>query len=149
MTTEMEKKFVENIKSALHENLSIIDLVDFAGKLQAAGEPELATILYRTWLSFNNTQWNHLVYFNLGVALATLADLDAAKLAYLQAIELSASFVPAHLNLANIYVQTGRLDEARGEWSCVLDNTSPANPEEKSWRQLATDNLARTHGTGG
>jgi tetratricopeptide (TPR) repeat protein len=143
MVSDMEKKFVDHIKSALHESLSIMDLVEFTGKLQTAGQPELAVALYRTWLAFNNTPYNHLVYFNFGVALSNLADSDAARDAYLQAIALSPSFVQPHLNLGHIYEQLGQLDAARSEWSWVVANTAPEKPDELSWRQIAANNLER------
>ncbi len=139
----METKFVQHIKSAWHGNLSITDLVDFAGQLEAAGQLELVAVLYKTWLACNNTPNNHLVCFNLGVTLSTLGNPDAAKDAYLQAIDLSPLFVLPHFNLGNIYERLGQSNTAIDEWSWVLDNTSTAKPDERSWRLLALNNLGR------
>ena len=135
--------FVQHIKSAWHGNLSIINLVEFAEQLQSTGQLELAAVLYQTWLACNNTQSNHLVYFNLGVTLSTLEKLDAAKDAYLKAIELSPSFVLPHFNLGNIFEKLGQLNAAIDKWSWVLENTSAAKPDERSWRLLALNNLGR------
>jgi hypothetical protein len=143
ITSDVEINYVEHIRSAWRGNLAITNLVDFAGQLEAAGELELAAVLYRTWLAYNNTPVNHLVYFNLGVALSALGNLDASKDAYLQAIALLPSFAPPHLNLGNVYERLGQLDAAMDQWAWVRDNCSTAEPDQNSWRQLALHNLER------
>ena len=139
----MDTKFVQHIKSAWRGNLSIVDLVAFAGELQDAGQLELVAVLYQTWLECNKTQESHFVYFNFGVTLSALGNPGAAKDAYRRAIELSPLFVPPHLNIGIMYEQLGQVDAAIGEWSWVLDNTSTENPDECSWRLLALNNLGR------
>ncbi|MDR3570185.1 MAG: tetratricopeptide repeat protein [Syntrophobacteraceae bacterium] len=138
-----ETNFVQNIKSAWRGDLSVMNLVGAAEKLESAGQSELVVVLYQTWVTCNNTQSNHLVYFNLGVALSALDKTDAAKDAYLKAIESSPSFALPRFNLGNIYEKLGQVDAAIATWSWVVDNTSTAKPDERSLRLMALNNLGR------
>jgi predicted O-linked N-acetylglucosamine transferase (SPINDLY family)/MoaA/NifB/PqqE/SkfB family radical SAM enzyme len=142
-SVRMETKFVQQLKAAWRGNLGIGDLVEFGDQLQAAGQPELVVVLYQTWLACNNTPENHLAYFNLGVLLSTLDKPNAAKDAYLKAIEVSPSFALPRINLGNIYERLGQSKAAVDQWSRVVDNTSTDKPEERSWRLLALNNLGR------
>lgn len=139
----MESEIAQQIKLAWQGKLNVTDLVSVADRLQAAGELELVAVLYQTWLARNNTPANHLVYFNYGVTLSTLENIDAAKDAYLQAIGLSPSFVQPHSNLGNVYERLGQFKSAIAEWSWVADNTSVEKPDERTLHLFALNNLGR------
>jgi predicted O-linked N-acetylglucosamine transferase (SPINDLY family) len=139
----MVSDFAQQLKLAWQGRLNLTDLITFAERLQAAGEPELVAVLYQTWLARNHTSANHLVYFNYGVTLSTLDNPDAAKDAYLQAIRLSPSFLQPHFNLGNVYERLGHIKAAIAEWSWVADHTSAGKPDERPLRLLALNNLGR------
>lgn len=138
-----EKEFVSKILLAWQGKLELIDLIDFASRLNALRQHALEAVLYQTWLARNNTQFNHLAYFNLGTALFSAEDIEGAKNAYLKAIKLAPAFVQPHLNLGLIYDHLYQADAAIAELLWVVDNTSVEMADLRSIRLLAINNLAR------
>ena len=57
------------------------------------------------------------VHSNLGLALATAGDAPSAESCYLRSIEISENFVDAHLNLANLLLEIGRIEEAANAYA--------------------------------
>ncbi|HXZ09397.1 MAG TPA: tetratricopeptide repeat protein, partial [Paraburkholderia sp.] len=141
----VETGFVPRILGARRGALSLNELIGYAGELEAARQPELAAILYETWLAHNDTPLNQFAYFNLGAVLFNANDLDGAKRAYVRAIELSPSFAQPHFNLGLIYERTNQPDAAIAEWSWVADNLSSEQEEERPMRLLALNNLGRLY----
>jgi predicted O-linked N-acetylglucosamine transferase (SPINDLY family) len=138
-----ESGFASHVLLAWQQKLSINDLLNCASQLEAAQQYELAAVLYQTWLSRNQTAFNHFAYFNLGAALSNVGDLEGAKNAYLQAIALSPTFVQPRFNLGSVYDRLGQPDAAVAEWTWVADHTSADNPDERAIRLLALNGLGR------
>jgi predicted O-linked N-acetylglucosamine transferase (SPINDLY family) len=138
-----ELKFASHIQLAWQQKLDINGLLNTASEFEATRLFELAAVLYQTWLGRNQTPFNHIVSFNLGAALTNAGDMEGAKVAYLQAIAMSPSFVQPHLYLGSIYERLSQFDAAIIEWSWVAEHASLDNPDERAIRLLALNNLGR------
>jgi predicted O-linked N-acetylglucosamine transferase (SPINDLY family) len=144
MSTE-DASFVLHLRLAWQRSLDFVQLFDCAEKLELNGQRELAAILYQTWLDRNNTSVNAFVYFNLGVVLFGMGDIDSAKAAYLNSIELMPSFLQSHFNLGIIYERINQHKAAIAEWLYVATNASTNDVAERSLRRQALNNLGRLY----
>ena len=141
--SDSESQFATQIMDAWQGKLEFNRLIGEAETLGGKQLLPLAAVLYQTWLRRNQTPFNHIAFFNLGTVLFNLGDLEGAKQAYLQASELSPSFVQPHFNLGLIYEREGKIDEAVSEWRWIDDHVLPNNLEHKSLLLLALNNLGR------
>jgi predicted O-linked N-acetylglucosamine transferase (SPINDLY family) len=139
--------FVSHILSARRATLNLTELFTIASQLEAAQQAELAAVLYETWIAHCGSPFKHFAHFNLGTTLFNLNDLEGAKRAYLQAIDLSPSFVQPHFNLGLIYERANQVDDALAQWSWVAENTSPDEADNRPLRLLALNNLGRLQET--
>ena len=71
------------------------------------------------------------VYNLLGFTLRKTGDYSTSLDYYRKALELRPDFKPAHEYLGELYIETGHLDEARGELS-ELSKLCPDGCEERS-----------------
>ena len=133
------------IAAAWHNSLSVGDLVSRCAELGAAGQHELAAVLYQTWLARNSTPFNHLVLFNLGATYNALGMVVEAKSTFLRVVELAPSFALAHSNLAIIYERLSQFDSAIAEWTWVTNTISPTDEANVPSRIQAINNLGRLH----
>ena len=140
----METEFTQQVLLAWRRELDLLGLCNAAASLQSAGQPELAAVLYQTWLSRNQTTANHLALFNLGVLLDSLGDLDGAKNAYLQAVSLAPAFMQPHFNLGTIYERAGRIEQALAHWRAIA-GMGPGQLDDRDIRLLALNNLGRVY----
>jgi len=60
------------------------------------------------------------IHTHLGLAFATARDARSAEECYRKAIALANDFADAHLNLANLLVESGRIDEAAIEYEAAV-----------------------------
>ena len=60
------------------------------------------------------------IHTHLGLAFATARDVRSAEGCYRKAIALANDFADAHLNLANLLVESGRIDEATIEYEAAI-----------------------------
>jgi len=109
--------FLTAVKKLTDANLTVIELIDAAERLRAAGEIELVTQLYKIWISFNQeNRLLYVAYFNYSVVLSGNHDYAGAKDALERAIASNPDFHPAYINLGSVYEKLGQLDEAVSRW---------------------------------
>ncbi|MCP3728301.1 acetylglucosamine transferase [Paraburkholderia sp. CNPSo 3272] len=144
-TNPVDAGYTGKLVSAWRGGLSLNEVVDYCSQLGAAGQHELAAVLYQTWLARNSTPFNHFVLFNLGASYNALGMTEEAKSAFLRVVELAPSFAQAHVNLAIIYERVDRIDASIAEWTWVANTTSPTDPENAPLRIQAFNNLGRIH----
>ena len=102
--------------------LSFNGLLTHAPELEAAGQPELAAVLYQTWLGRHVSPLQHVGFFNLGTVLFNLGDLNAAEQAFRRALELSPGFGHPRANLGLILERRACFDEAVAQWQWIVQN---------------------------
>ncbi len=145
LTNLADTGYSGKIVAAWRAGLSVNDVVSSAAELGAAGQHELAAVLYQTWLARNTTPFNHLVLFNLGASYNALGLIEEAKSAFLRVVELAPSFAQAHSNLAIIYERLDKIDSAIAEWMWVANTVSPNDESNAPLRIQAINNLGRLH----
>ncbi len=123
--------------------MDFTQLLEKAGALEAQGAPQLAAVLYQTWLARNPSPYAHAGYFNCALSLANAGDAQAAEQAYRKAIALYPAFAQPRLNLGMLYERQGKFDEALAEWRWVADNTQIGQPDNTPLVLMALNNLGR------
>ena len=135
--------YVAALNAAWDGKLELAQVITVAEQLAQAQQVPLAAVLYQTWLQHTDSPFAHAIQFNLGALLANHGDLDAARDAYLKAIELLPAFIQPRLNLALVYERQGKLDEAVAQWQWVDQNVSWTQPENRDFVTNALNNLGR------
>src|ERR1700675_1273500 len=104
--------FNDSISRAISHQLSIVELIDCATKLDALGQKQYAADLYKTWIAHNSSDGLlHAAYFNFGVALADLGDRAGAINAFQECIRLKPDFHPCYINLGRVFEDTGQVGD--------------------------------------
>jgi predicted O-linked N-acetylglucosamine transferase (SPINDLY family) len=118
------------------------DLIAYTSRLESAGLLPLSALLYQTWLTRNQSPYNHAVNFNLGATLNTLGDTVGAEAAYRRAISMAPTFAQPRLNLGLLMERSGQVDAAMAEWQWIVDNC-PRDDTARPLVQLAMNHLGR------
>lgn len=88
----------------------------------------------RRFLDLNRRQTNPQALFGAGMAQVALNRLDAAEKTFLQVLDLQPSYWQALGNLAGLYDQMGRLDEAASAYRRLLAQ-NPQDARARRWLQ--------------
>jgi tetratricopeptide (TPR) repeat protein len=139
----VEPEFASMVALAWQGKLDFNDLLNYAGRLEAAGNSPLAIVIYRTWLKRNQSRLEPFILFNLGVALTNEHDLAGAGEVYRRAIQLNPSFLQPRINLGLLLERQGDLAAALTEWRWVVAKASQADPDQQALRSLALNHLER------
>ncbi len=138
-----EPDFATNVLLAWQGQLDFFALLNYTSQLEGKGQHALAAVLYQTWLKRNQTQYNHFVYYNLGVALSNEGDLAGVEEAYGQAIRLSPTFLQPRLNLGLNLERQGKKDAALVEWRWIDEHASLDHPDQVVIKLQALNHLGR------
>ena len=82
--------------------LPLLELVQLAQDLIAAGQAELGCALYRVWLCHTSTAQRYAVAFNLGVAMQARGDVLQARMYFSHTLSWQPDFAPARQALATL-----------------------------------------------
>ena len=105
-------------------SLTLPELMERAGRLQAQGLLEAAAQLYEAWLAGGSSHPAGLrvvAFYNWGTVLGALQRHEAARDVYEQALALKPDFAQARLNLGHQQEHLGRIEEALAAWRAVAD----------------------------
>lgn len=140
-------EYADKIRAAWRAELSLGDVVQYGTRLTESGQPELAEVLYQTWLAHNETPFNYLVLFNLGAVQSVLERTEDARQTFSRVVELAPAFAQGHVNRAIVYERLGKLDVAISEWMWVANSVSPRDETNAAFRLQAFNNLGRLYET--
>lgn len=140
---KVNEQFSQTILLAWQGKLELSELIDTASRLDGEGFRPLAAVLYRTWLSRNESPMGHVVQFNLGATLSVERDLVGSEAAYREAIRLAPGFVQPRVNLGTLLEGQGKIEEALAEWRWVVDHVSPQDPNNKPLVVMALNQMGR------
>ena len=136
--------FNDSISRAISHQLSIVELIDCATKLDALGQKQFAADLYKTWIAHNSSDGLlHAAYFNFGVALADLGDRAGAINAFQECIRLKPDFHPCYINLGRVFEDTGQVGDAVTQWLKLVQDLSAVNGESVAQKITALEQIAR------
>jgi len=139
----VEPDFASQILLIWQKNLDFMELLNIASKYESQGQYPLAVVAYQTWLNRNQTIYDHIVYFNLGVALSIESDLQGAEDAFRLAVRLSPSFLQPHINLGLILERQGDMEGALAEWRKVDQLALTEFPDQTALNIHALNHLGR------
>ena len=143
LTTRRAQQFGEAVTAAWHGRLDFSGLLDTAAQLEAAAAPEMAAVLYQTWLQRNPSPYAYAACFNMALSMANADDQTAAESAYRKAIELHSGFIQPRLNLGSLYERQGKIEQALAEWRWVEKHVSPEKPDDAALLVMALNHLGR------
>ncbi len=119
--------------------MGLPQLMETAGKLQAAGQIDAAILLYKTWVEASDSPLRQVACFNWGTLLGEKHRHAEAVEVYETALKLAPNFAQARLNLGHQLEHLGRHEEALDAWRQVYEIEEPQG--------LGTDPLdLRLHG---
>jgi len=123
--------------------LGLVDLINEAEQLTAAGRWEDAFSLYHTWLKHSVSPLKYVAYFNYGTLLAADGKHLQAEQMYRTALESNRDFIQAHLNLGLTLEKQGRQCEAIAQWKRALTIESIRAPENRELCIYVLNNIGR------
>jgi predicted O-linked N-acetylglucosamine transferase (SPINDLY family) len=128
-----------------HERtLSVMDLLNVAGQLQAAGETSAVATLYKTWIEHNgDNAILYAVHFNHAVVLSNTGDLEGAKHALSEAIRINPDFYPPYINLGHVMERMGLNGDAVGQWYAVSNRLATVNGDNVGYKTAALKQVGR------
>ncbi len=142
--------FSNGVKKIIEGSLGITELFGTAERLKGAGEPKLAVELYKIWILHNPSEpLLYAIYFNYGVALSEINDLQAAKDALTQAIALNPDFIPPYINLGTLLERMGATDQAYYQWNAAVARLAAITGTSVGHKLMALKQIGRVLEGGG
>lgn len=136
--------YADALNLARSRSLEALRLIELAGELVAAGQVQLAAILYRTWLDHNaDSPVVHAIHFNNGVVLSSLGDVPAAVGAFEQAIAARPDFFPPYVNLGGLLERTGQPREGVLKWMQAVNQLPSVTGENINFKVGALKQIGR------
>ena len=140
---DSEATVISAFSRAEQGSMELMDLVETAGQLDAAGRKDTVIALYRMWLEHSASPLAYVAHFNLGAVLAAGKDYVQAEEMYRKALELNPDFIQARLNLGNCLEQLKQEDDAIVQWKMVLQIKNINYPENRPLLLHALNNQGR------
>lgn len=137
-----EQDIVEVLRSG---GMPLSKMVQHAEQLQSEGHLLAASNLYGLWLAHHEDPRKYLVWFNHGSLLQQLGQLDAAKIAYENVIELSPNFAQAHVNLGLVLEKQGHSELAISAWGRLTGKRYSKDPVAADMLTAALNHIGRVH----
>lgn len=145
MGSSVENSYAVATILAWDRKLEASQLINLATELEDKNFKQLAAALYYTWLQRNQTQFNHFVWFNLGVLLFSQQDYYGAKNAYENAIAIAPKFLQSKFNLGLVFEKIEQCSNAIKSWTSILEHADPTDTDQRNLLILALNNLGRVH----
>ena len=141
----MSSEYFSNlIAKAVSTELGIMELLGAAEVLKDTEGNEKVAQLYRVWLEHNaENPVCYAIYFNYGITLTAINDIDGGIAAYTKSLELNPSFFSSQINLGSLYERQGKLDKAATEWLNVVNKLGSINGGNISHKANALKQIGR------
>ena len=121
-----------------------MELLGAAETLKATMGDEKVALLYKVWLEHNSENpVCYAIYFNYGITLSAINDVEGGIAAYTRSIERNPSFFSAQINLGSLYERQGRLDMAAAEWLSVVNKLNSVTGSNISHKANALKQIGR------
>ncbi|MGJ0394014.1 MAG: glycosyl transferase [Methylocystis sp.] len=132
------------IGRARGRKLPLVELFDSAEKLRRAGQPALASELYKTWIAFNGEhELLHMAYFNYAVGLREAGDLSGAVIALRECLRVAPEFSQGYINLGRALEDAGDAGAAVTHWRALADKLAKVNGETVAHKVMALHQIGR------
>ena len=124
-------------------DLSLQQVMEQAGQLQASGQLEAAQALYGEWIAQSSSPLRRVACFNRGTLLSSLSREHEARQCYELALEVQPDFAPAWLNLGHLHERAGRPEDALKAWGEVHQGHAAGPSTSTEHRLHALNQTAR------
>ncbi len=132
------------LKRSLERTLTVMELLNAAGTLQAAGEMSAVSMLYKTWLEHNaDNPVVYAIHFNHAVVLSNTGDLEGARHALSEAVRINPDFYPAYINYGHVLERMGLNGDGVSQWYTVSNRLSAVNGENVNYKLSALKQIGR------
>ena len=136
--------FADASRKAAARDLSVVELMEAAIKLQAANERQLAASLYLLWISLNQGHdFLPAVYFNCAVVLQEGKDLELAKAMLEESIRIRPDFLPSYINLGSLCEILQGPEQAMAQWSSLVQRLPQITTDNINYKSAALKQMAR------
>ena len=139
--------FLSSVKDLAERNLTLVELITAAEKLQSAGAPGLAAQLYALWIRLNE---NHpqlaAAYYNHAALLTNSGDPAGAKRDLERALALNPDFFPAYIGLGNALESLGAIGESLAQWSALATRLGAVGKTAIDYKLTALKQMGRILG---
>jgi predicted O-linked N-acetylglucosamine transferase (SPINDLY family) len=139
--------FLSSVKDLAERNLTLVELITAAEKLQSAGAPGLAAQLYALWIRLNE---NHpqlpAAYYNHAALLTNSGDPAGAKRDLERALALNPDFFPAYIGLGNALESLGAVGESLAQWSALATRLGAVGKTAIDYKLTALKQMGRILG---
>lgn len=125
------------------DELSLLQLIELAGPLSAAGREDDVIDLYRRWIHGTRSEHKYIALFNLGVMLGDAGRTAEAIECYRDALRLNAGFAQAAINLGRQLEANGEIDAALGTWREAEQSLQSQGADGLELRLMALNSIGR------
>ncbi|TAL01034.1 MAG: glycosyl transferase [Rhodospirillaceae bacterium] len=138
------EQYSEVLKQARERSLDVMKLLKVAGRLSADGQPQLVAALYRTWIDHNaDAPLIHAVYFNYGVVLSGVGDIEGAQQAFKESVRIKPDFFPSYINLGGALDKLGRAGDAIAQWTQIVTRLPMITGDNLNYKTSALKQMGR------
>ena len=132
------------------EDFALVELIPAAESMTRSGKAKIGLELYELWLRHHPTDpLRYAAYFNYGTLLSQAGHPDQAATAFVDAIRLAPTFLPAYINAGLALERLGRLSEAVNYWRYVVETRVSTDGDCIGNKVMALRQLARVFKTAG
>ncbi len=125
------------------KKLSPVELIVQAQQLETLGQTDNAIELYQQWIKHAESPLKYVAFFNLGVLHFSKQEHGLAIEMYQKVLALNPEFIQARLNLATLFEQSGRPEDAAEQWQLALNSKAIHEPNNQQFQVTALNNLQR------
>lgn len=141
MTTDL---LADALLRAKERTLPTAELLGITERLQADNQKQAVQDLYRAWLESNGDDPTApAIWFNLGVVLSNINDLEGAKTALSSALRIKPDFLPPQINLGLVLQRMGTPIEALAQWYEVVNKLALVTREAIGYKTTAYKHIGR------
>lgn len=130
-------------KHIASDELSLLQLIELAGPLSAAGRENDVIDLYRQWIRGTRSEHKYIALFNLGVLLGDSGRTAEAIECYRDALRLNPGFAQAAINLGRQLEANGEIDAALGTWREAEQSLQSQGADGLELRLMALNSIGR------
>jgi len=124
--------------------MPIGELFKAAETLEASGNLDQASQVYKTWIAFNPGDPHlHAVYFNHSVILARLGDRAGAINALRECTRIKPDFHPAYINLGRQLEDAGQAGMAVQQWFDLVKSMASVSGDAIRYKIMVLQQLGR------
>jgi predicted O-linked N-acetylglucosamine transferase (SPINDLY family) len=132
------------LQKTISGTLSLVELIETAARLNAAGQKAQSRQLYKIWIDHNaQNPLLHVALFNRAALDDEAGDMQSAVACLEKAIAQNPDFTPAYINLGRLLERAGAPERAVELWKTGASRSLPINGANVAYVTTALKQIAR------